>query len=165
MYSELVNQRVQQFDLEHGNDPVRLGSHLLFRNGAMREVHPMGRLMDPPENGYQRDKLIVRYWQARVDRAVQAFDKKKTELRQRAENVLQAAIEPNGIPDAPPDEEDLAQLKVLQNIVKRLHRKLDIANARVQAVESRTSRADEEIAESIREAASSALADINKIEV
>ncbi len=165
MFSELVNQRVQQFDLEHGNDPVRLGSFLYFRDGAMREINPMGRLMDPPEDRYQRDKLIVRYWQARVDRAVQAFDKKKIELHQRAENVLQVASTPNGIPDAPPDEEDLAALRLLQNIVKRLHRKLDAAKAKVQAVEGPTARANEEVAECIREAARSALEDIGKIKV
>jgi hypothetical protein len=165
MHSELVAQRVKQFDLEHGDDPVRIGFYYHFRDGAMREVNVMGRLMDPPEDGYERDKLIVRYWQARVDQAVKNFDRKKTELRQRAEYVLEEASRPNGIPPAPPDEEDLAALKVLQNVVKRLHRKLDAAKARIQEVESGPASADEEVAECIRDAAQSALADINKIEV
>ena len=163
--SELIVQRIQQWDVEHGDDPVRIGGWLYFRDGAVRENHLYGQLIDPPEDHYERWKLIAKYWGVRVERAVHAFDQKKHELRQQAQNVVLECSRPGGSPPAVPGEEEFDQLRVLQGTVKRLQRKLDHARAKVEAHQPDWIKAGETIAAELREAAESALTAIDGFEV
>jgi hypothetical protein len=164
--SELILQRIQQWDVEHGDDPILIGGWLYFRDGAKRENHLYGQFIDPPEDPYERWKLIAKYRGVRLERAVHAFDQKKHELRQQAQNVVLECSRPDGgLPPAVPGEEEFDQLRVLQGTVKRLQRKLDEARAKVEAHQPDWIKASETIAAELREAAKSALTVIDRFEV
>jgi hypothetical protein len=124
-----VNYRVQQFDRQHGSDCINIEGWLVYSDGAKRERSPLGALIDPPEDAYERSKLQVRYREELLRRAVEEFQGLRQTLLQGAKtNLRHQYAEP------PPcaDEEAVAQLKELQKVVRRRQRALYAARKQLE---------------------------------
>jgi hypothetical protein len=124
----LATERREQFIMEHGgrDNTVSVGNGwLLFSDGATMEQSYYGCLKEPPDSAYERAKLHVRYRQILLQRAVQAFDELKGQLRQHADYCAR-----HGHP--PPSQAELDKLKELQRIVRS--REKDLAQA-IQVME------------------------------
>lgn len=81
-----VTARVRAFDTENGRDCIRLGGMLVYSNGARRDPDPLGPLIDPPDNDYERNRIVVQYWEERVRRARGAFQKLKRKCQHDADD-------------------------------------------------------------------------------
>ena len=107
-----VNAVVKEFDDTNGEFVIS-GEWLVFKNGAMREVHPMGRLIDPPANEYERAKITVHYHKIRLQLAVEQFDREKLALSISAKTNLNQA----NCPHPGTVEDTTKRLKELKGIV------------------------------------------------
>lgn len=77
----LAKQRCTQFDARHGGDAVQIApGWLLFADGATRETNTMGPLIEPPDNPFQRAKLIAAYHEHKLSLVVAEFDHHKKRL-------------------------------------------------------------------------------------
>jgi hypothetical protein len=115
-----VKERIQQFDLAHGDDPVRVDDRwLLFEDGAHREVNAYGALIDPPADNKKRLQLIVRYHEEKVKRAQTRFDNERIQVKGRANEALRNGW---GISDS-----ELTEVKRLQVQLQEAKKKLDTA--------------------------------------
>jgi len=99
------------FETEHGPF-VLVDGFKLFSDAALVEDNPMGRMISPPEDKYERLKLVARYWQLAAQTDEEAFDEFKTYLggtgrRQDAWATLYT------------EEDRIAHLKTLQQQAKR----------------------------------------------
>lgn len=123
-----VKQRIEQFDTKNGDDAICIDGWLLFSNGAMRELNPLGALIDPPEDAIKRSRNIVRYRHELVQRAENEFKELKRQLLQQAQLSVQHAAA--NTPPPPPSNADLEKLKRLQELVQE--RRRQFADAREQ---------------------------------
>ena len=67
-----VQERIDQFDIKHGDDCVRMSddsSWLVFADGATREMHLGGIMCEPPDNLAERWDYICTYWKVKYERA------------------------------------------------------------------------------------------------
>ena len=103
-----IKERVEKFDIEHGLDAVMYGAGwLLFPDAAIRETNPLGALREPPDDLYQRAKLIVKYREIKLGLAVEEFTTFKRFLLTQANQAHR-----EGTP--PPSQEAIATLKQLK---------------------------------------------------
>ena len=121
---ETPSQRVARWIEENGDDGIMVDGWMIYSNGAMREATPLGALLDPPADLYERAKIKVRYRQALMQRAADAFNERKRYLLSAAE-----AARRNGYP--PPTERELTELKQLQQVVQKCQRDLEATRTEV----------------------------------
>lgn len=126
MFNPLGMSYREQFVTHHGEYVKLEDDKFLFQDGAWCEGSPMGIMAEPPEDSTQLAKLMVKFWSAKLNRAVSAFE----QLRDQLHNAAQAAKQ-SGY--SPPDDEDLAPLLQLQKTVKGLQKKVANAKADVEA--------------------------------
>jgi hypothetical protein len=116
-----IKTRVKEFDVRHGEDSVVFNvGWLLFGNGAMREINPMGPLIEPPEDNYKRAKLVVRYHEIKLNLAAEEFNLLKHNLKLHAKVGLKERFCP-----PPPPQEEIERLKQLKKKVQKWQRKLE----------------------------------------
>lgn len=75
-----IKRRAAEWDASQGGDPVFLNGILYFPSGASREVSLRGMVYPPPEDPFQKARMIANYWEARMQTAVAAFDELKKKL-------------------------------------------------------------------------------------
>ena len=110
-----VNTRVAAFDEANGNDPIVIDEMLAFSNGALRDINPIGALIDPPADNYERMKLVKRYWEVRTQRAQEEFNHAKNHYVIHAKAGMDAAAAPAPIED---ETSAVEKLTALQRDVK-----------------------------------------------
>ncbi len=127
MFSPLVTRFRQQFMAAHG-EYVALegGFRYVFADGALMDRDPMGITAEPPEDPLEKARLIVKFWDAKLKRAILDFEEMKEELKGRAIAARRSGYEP-------PCDEDLQPLVKLQKTCTALQRKLVAAQAEVEA--------------------------------
>jgi len=126
-----IKQRIDAFDQRHGNF-VFLGPQpgaLLFEDGAYRECNPYGVLREPPDDPYERAKVVVRYWTTKRDLTRDEFRQFKNEMANLAKAALNQSV-PMAVPS---EDETRTQLTRLKTKVINNQRKLDKALAEVEA--------------------------------
>lgn len=114
-----VKMRIAEFDKRNGSNPVLMGGWWWYANGAVRELEPLGALIDPPRDEYDRLRNILRYHQARLNHAVRDFDNFKDQLMMSRCN----------------DGPGLDRLKALQITVSERNQAVEEAKARLAATE------------------------------
>ncbi len=122
-YDVLINERVKQFHIEHGEVCLAVGNDWVYADGARRDQNPMGYICDPPKDPHELAALQVKFHKAAVKLAVEKFDRLKAELAMWAR-----AAETEG--SAAPSQEKLDELKALQKQVLKAQRKLRLAEAK-----------------------------------
>src|SRR5512138_2588896 len=67
---------ILRFHNSHGGDAssARHGNWVYYADGAVRELGPLGAMMDPPSDAYERCQNIVIFHQAKLTNAVQDFE-------------------------------------------------------------------------------------------
>jgi hypothetical protein len=123
--SGIAQQRVQQFDLKNGGDCIRIGNRLLYSNGAWRDSTPYGLLVDPPDDDFERCKLVVEYRQELLKRAVNKFTDLKRAMQFVAKEAQRTIAHVS--PVTSPSKEDIADLRQLQAEVRACQAKLQEA--------------------------------------
>lgn len=147
----MANQTAKNFDIRNGRDAVQLNGWLVFSNGAMREVNPMGALIDPPEDKYERAKIQVRYREALYRKAVDDF------------NTLRQALIANA--EFGSAKEAVAQLKDARKIVKQRQIALKQARDRMEAATPEALRDAERADAQNRDETEAYLSAINEIKI
>ena len=158
-----IKQRVQEFDDRHGNF-VFLGpmpGSLLFEDGAFRECSPYGALREPPDDPYERAKLIVRYWTVKRDLARDEFQQFRTEMK----NLAQAALNQAVAMVLPSESETRKQLNKLKAKATITQRKLDKALQELEANRPAWMVEREEQNRKHRQAAQELLATVQSVEI
>lgn len=122
-----VQRRLEQFDIKHGSDSIRIDGWYVYSDGAMREVNPYGALHEPPGNTYECWKIKVQYREELFQRAVQKFYDTRDSFLEMAKARLR-----NGDPAVSP-KVVAAQLAELQAEVKKHDKNLSIAKMRLEA--------------------------------
>ena len=86
MSDSLSAIRIAAFDREQGGNPVLDpgGAWWLYENGACRECDPLGALIPPPQDDYERLTNITLYHRACLSAAVRRFDDLKASLESSA---------------------------------------------------------------------------------
>lgn len=79
-------EAVRKFDEAHGQCGIAVQGQIIYPDGAARDTHPMGILMEPPEDAFKRYSVQVEYWETLVDEAVEEFDSIKQEVELMAKH-------------------------------------------------------------------------------
>lgn len=107
--------RVELFDqvFGGGEPPVEYDNKRLFVTGAMRETlsDAGGALVPPPEDAYQRNKLVLTYWNTRVADVTREFNRKRKEIASAARNSINAPFPHATFVGDPDIIDDLKRLK------------------------------------------------------
>lgn len=151
----LAKLRCDQFDAKHGNDAVQLiQGWFYFSDGARRETNTLGVLIEPPENPFQRAKLIVAYHEFKLKLAVAAFDHQKKIMKrenyigtdaelatlaelqkkvQAAKKLYESAVEEQNKHDPSYMTPEQAEAKAKQESI--LHGMVDDWHKKIEAIE------------------------------
>lgn len=152
-----MDERVEKFDKEHGNDYILIDGWLLFSDGAVREVRA-GLMRKPPVDPYQAAKLIVRYWQAKLNLAEDEFRILKGNLLIRVNDNLQRGYDS-------PGPEAIAKLEGLQKKVRGLQVRLQQAEDHLENSKSDDMLRQEKLAVDALQSCADFTAAVKKIEV
>lgn len=155
-----IDQRVQQFCIKHGNDAVPVDGWLLYSDGAKRERMLSGALVEPPNDPEERCRLQVKYHEARLRRATQAFE----DLKNTLGNAAKACFE-GPAPQLLVCDEQLQQLKELQQAVRECQSRLDEARERLKQAKPDSRRAYEAALAVNRERGAQFIAALNQIQI
>lgn len=154
-----VKERVGRFDAENGNFVIQNG-WLIFETGAQREVNPLGCLMSPPADLFERAKVQLRYADIKLKLAAGEFYNLKMNLTARLKSAQnQRVCTPNV------DKSAIDRLKMLKNKVVKYQRKLEKAQARLEANKPDWLIQREKMNEENCEQCDSLLTELNTIEV
>jgi hypothetical protein len=123
-----VNQRIAAFDRLHGASIFHEG-FIRFEDGACREANPLGVMVDPPADPWDRAKRVLMYRKIIFQRAVRAFDQAKQGYAQMA----QAQLNSQTCGPAPAMDFTTSELKRLQSAARAAKRSYDKAVAAVEA--------------------------------
>jgi hypothetical protein len=85
MHNQLAHNWNVQFHQQHG-DAVLLNGMWYFEDGARRQNEAIGRAWDPPDDDYERLKLIVTYHEEKVRLATEFFEEEKAQCLAHAKN-------------------------------------------------------------------------------
>lgn len=111
-----VAGRVDDFDKRHGRDSVSNGQWVFYKSGAVREVDPLGALIEPRlDDAYEHAKNVLQYYQLKLRRAVQAFDAFRSQL-------LMSTV---------PDRDSVEELKRLKSVVEEKSAEHEAAKQRL----------------------------------
>jgi|GEM_PF-6723121 hypothetical protein len=134
-----VMMKVRAFEERHGSEKYSDGAAWFYADGAMRDMNPIGILMEPPDSGtdegeYKMALHKLKFAQLKLQTAVSEFDQLNTRLA-------------HTIPMDP--DADLAELKRLAKVVesrKKLVTEAEegVANTRWGRRRAELRRADEE---------------------
>jgi hypothetical protein len=156
-----VNARIKEFDIRHGDNPVCLNSAwLLFEDGAKRETNPLGPLVEPPEDSWQRSQAVARYWEVKTQLAVEEFNNLRQNLLAHCKTMAGQKISA-----PPPSEQELARLITLKKKVHKYQRQLHEALENVEASKPEGLKQKEEMYEENRQANLAYLNRVSEIEV
>jgi hypothetical protein len=116
----------REFFAKHGNC-VKLGDWILFEDGAKAEDGGSlyGQLVDPPADRYERQKLIVRYWQL----LTKHFEGKHRHLHHEMQLVASTRAREGR---NAPDDHELKPLRDLTAEVAACRKQLKIAERRLK---------------------------------
>jgi len=117
-----AKQRVAKFDAKHGEN-VDIDGWILFEDGARRELHPLGALIEPSSNPNDLAKAIFHYWSVKLKRAVNEFEQRKRHYKNSSKVALNMAFA-GSAPD--PDVVE-AELTALRDAVRRIQEKYEEA--------------------------------------
>src|SRR5688572_5108211 len=78
-------QATKQFDAENGGTGVRDGRWMIFANGAKRETNIPGICCPPPDDKRERARLVIRYHEVHLKRAMEQFDQLKKSLMESSD--------------------------------------------------------------------------------
>jgi hypothetical protein len=153
-----VKYRREEFDKRHGGNAVQVDEWLVYSDGAMREVNPLGALLEPDADPFKCAQVVVRYYENRVQRAVEEFDAYKAHL-----TSFTTACRRNGHP--PPGATELERLKELQQTVQARQKELDAARDRLRDATPAHRKAREQVAAECKSASERMLSAIAGIKV
>lgn len=83
--------------------------YLLFEDGSMQHIQ-REKITPPPDDPYERAKMIDRYWQAKLKLAVEQFVNFKADIL----GGVNLALKQSYVPVPPDREASLSTLKALQ---------------------------------------------------
>jgi hypothetical protein len=135
-----VNHRIAQFDKKHG-ESIFYDHWVRFEDGAAREENPLGLLLDPPDDPWDRAKRIEYFHRIKLARAVKNFDNKK---KFYAESALASMKDQFTGPPQTTPAAAVAELKQLASVVKALKAHHDKAVAAVESAKPQRLRQLEE---------------------
>ncbi|MEX2310138.1 MAG: hypothetical protein WD738_21375 [Pirellulales bacterium] len=127
MINDLAIQRTRFYE-EHSPFVTTPEGPVIFADGAVDEnsITGLGRLIDPPQDEWEKAKLVARHWQIVADAATEAFEAYKLYLKgtgKREDEWARLYTE----------EDRLAHLRHLQTQAKRMRAKFLKANREVKA--------------------------------
>ena len=133
---------VRDFDQQHGGSGIEVDGRIIYPDGAFRDPQPEGILADPPSDDFERLSIIVRFWQALTDDAVEEFDsiKRGVEMFSRDSARRYGPSDPDAT---------IAKLERLKAIVEERRERLNAAKAKLENTEKykeRKKREDQESA-------------------
>jgi hypothetical protein len=76
--------RLEVFHEENGGDCVLVNGWYVYSNGARRDENPVGALIDPPADPFERAKLQVAYHSMKVNAAVKKLIERQDHWRNHA---------------------------------------------------------------------------------
>jgi hypothetical protein len=119
----IARDRIAAFHARHGPECFSDGNHWWYKNGAFRDVHPLGVLADPinrgtPEDEFRNAENVVRFHQVKLAHYKKEFD----ELNARLQYVN---------PHDP--EKQLATLRKLQSLARQAKKELAEAEKKLAA--------------------------------
>jgi hypothetical protein len=118
----MSEEKIKDFHDRHGLPVCLQGTNLLiFSDGASRENHSFGVLREPPENDFERYKVIAQYWETKLELSIEEFDNLKHQFLSVANNQLKQ-VNPGG-PMLTPEEAE-AELHKLKRKVQFCQKKL-----------------------------------------
>jgi hypothetical protein len=85
----VIQQRIDQFDVQHGNDGIQIGVWLVFSDGAQREWQQPGRMLEPPSDPAHLSEIKIRYLHAKLNQESQELQ----ELRMRSFETPQMRVD------------------------------------------------------------------------
>lgn len=153
----------RQFDERNGNDGIQIDGWLVFSNGAMREIAPIGVWCEPPSDAYACAKIKVKYREAKVARAIQAFNRLKQELTWQADNAIKYAAAET--PPEPPSSADMAELRKLQSEARKCQKELTLARTELERAKPAQLRMREQRAAANHDRNAKALQAVSEIKV
>lgn len=149
----------REFDAEHGDNPICLNGWLYFSDGCYREVNPLGARVTPTDP-YQRAKLVVKYWELKVDLALEEFTNFKQKLLFFTNNCHNRQI------CAPPPENDaIAKLESLKLKVQDYRLELQQAEENVKNNKPDEMVRREEVNDQLRKKCEDVLEKIRAVEI
>ncbi len=110
-----ITEREHFFD-DHGAWVLEQGEYI-FEDGAICEDSPLGRMMPPAEDEYEREQTILRYWEIVAEAATQNFEDFKSYLGGTGKRLDAWAT-------LYTEEDQLTHLRHLQDQAKRVRAKL-----------------------------------------
>jgi hypothetical protein len=110
-----LEQRVNQFDIRHGNNAVRIGRMLVFEDGASRDVAMSGMMTEPPNDPRERVKMQIAYRQEKVRLAVRDFEDLRGDLLGKAQANLKEGLQTQPPPCS--EAEAIERLEKLRDVV------------------------------------------------
>ena len=153
--------KVQEFHEAHGYF-VSVGDWLIFADGAVRENASMGIMKPPPENDYERWKLICKFWEVKLELAIGEFDHKKQTYITAASYALKEP-RPGGLPCE--QDEAIEELKELKKKVSYCQRKFEQAQAEVEKLTPQNKNLQADIYQQNRERLGNFISALSKIEI
>jgi hypothetical protein len=126
---EGIKKRLAEFDEAHGQSLVD-NNWILYEDGAARETNPLGALIIPPSDPWERAKRIAYYRQLVLQRAVDKFH----ERRDFYLTFINANLNQAYCPKTPfTPEQATKELEELRKAVRRAKRQHQQACADVEA--------------------------------
>jgi hypothetical protein len=107
------------------NAIVAGGGWLLYADGARREINIMGALIEPPDNEYEKHKLLIQYHTTKLALVVEEFQTHKNNLLLHAKAGLRDKCCP---PPPANKKEAIVKLKQLKEKVQAYQ--LELSEAR-----------------------------------
>jgi hypothetical protein len=83
--NDTVKARIAAFHQRNGGECFSDGTFYFYKNGAMRDIEPLGPLIDPPDPRTRHGQLqlatnILKFYQLRLKKAVAEYDDLNTRL-------------------------------------------------------------------------------------
>jgi hypothetical protein len=126
---EGVKARIAAFDARHGAC-IEDAGWLVFEDGALRELNPLGPLMEPPKDAQALARRKFHYCGLRLREAVARFDDRKERFAQEAKVSL--SLRTCGPPSATPEGVETV-LAALQDTVRKCQQAHEAAKAALEA--------------------------------
>jgi hypothetical protein len=142
-----VGSRVRAFDERHG-DYVVFNGWIYFQDGAVREINPMGPLIEPPENAVKRQEKIVWFWQKKTELAIEEFTVRKRSMLVFVRAHINTKYAVPG--------RDAEQVQILKNLRKKVvaaNTCLDLAKAKLKELQPNVERDERAHAEDLQKLA------------
>ena len=116
-----MRERIEEFDVRHGSDCLRVDGWIVYSDGASRDTDPYGPLLEPSQDLFERSKLIVTYYVEKHRRAAAEFESERESMLVAAK--MAARAHQPGFPPMPTDQA-VEKLKRLKGYVRRCQKEL-----------------------------------------